>query len=365
MKPDYYLSRLFALPGLFLLLLLLTGCGNVGDPLPPLVLIPKSVSDLQALQVGNTIKLNWTLPEMNTDGSTISVLTGIEIYRLPSEGLSQASSGKLVFPESVQPWRVLRDTDLKTYKPGEKVTLIDPLAGVPMDTFSQTTLAFALKAFNKKGQDAGFSNIALTKLFPAPKPPQNLRSLEKEKSIEILWEAPSTNLDGSSIEEGIKFNVYRSEDPLALAWQRLNSTPLAEDSFKDETMELGKTYFYRARTVVPLSAGGIESLDSDRVEVTNKDIYPPSSPSEVAAISNGESISLVWSPNTEPDLAGYVVYRSGPEKKFEKISDTLVTTASFVDSSVVKSQTYFYRIKAADQKGNASDFSEEVSEKVE
>ena len=130
-------------------------------------------------------------------------------------------------------------------------------------------------------------------------------------------------------------------------------------------MELGKTYFYRVRSVAPPSAGGIESLDSDRVEVTNKDIYPPKPPSEVAAISNGESISLVWSPNTEPDLAGYVVYRSGPEKKFERISDSLLTTASLVDSSVVKGQTYIYRIKAIDQKANASDFSEEVSEKVE
>ena len=365
MKPDYNLSRLIALPGLFLLLLLWTGCGNVGDPLPPLVLIPKQVSDLQAMQVGNTIKLSWTLPESNTDGSTVPVLTGIEIYRLPSDGLSRASSGKLVISESVQPWRVLRDIELKAYKPGEKVTLIDPLGGVPMDTFPQTTLAYALKAFNKKGQDAGFSNISLIKLFPAPKPPQNLRSFENEKYVEILWEVPSTNLDGSPIGTGVQFNVYRSEDPQALSWQRLNSTPLAGDSFKDETMELGKTYFYRVRAVVPPSAGGIESMDSDRVEVTNRDTYPPSPPLEVAAISNGEAISLVWSPNTEPDLAGYVVYRSGPEKKFEKISDTLVTTASFIDSSVVKSQTYLYRIKAVDQKGNASDFSEEVSEKVE
>ena len=365
MKPDYFLCRYFVLPGLLPILLLLSGCGNVGDPLPPLVLIPKPVSDLRALQVGNNVKLSWTLPEINTDGSTTPVLTGIEIYRLPSEGLSRSPSGNLVFPESIQPWRVLRDFELKAYKPGEKVTLIDPLAGIPMDAFPQTTLAYALKGFNKKGQDAGFSNIALTKLFPAPNPPQNLRSLEKEKYVEILWEAPSTNLDGSPIEDGAMFNVYRSEDPQALSWQRLNLTPVVGNSLKDETMELGKTYFYKVRTLAPPSAGGIESRDSDSIEVSNKDTYPPSPPSEVTAISSGETISLVWLPNTEPDLAGYIVYRSGPEKKFERISDTLVTKASYIDSSVVKSQTFFYRIKAVDQKGNVSDFSEEVSEKVE
>ncbi len=31
--------------------------------------------------------------------------------------------------------------------------------------------------------------------------------------------------------------------------QRLNSTPVAGVSFKDETMEFGKTYFYRVRAV--------------------------------------------------------------------------------------------------------------------
>jgi fibronectin type 3 domain-containing protein len=261
--------------------------------------------------------------------------------------------------------RILREYELEAYKPGDNLTLIDPLVGIPMNTFPRTTLAYALKAFNKKGQDAGYSNIILTKLFPAPRPPQNLRSLENENYIEILWEAPSTNLDGSPIEAGFMFNVYRSEDPKASSGQRLTSTPVTGDSYKDETMELGRTYFYRVRSMAPPSAGGIESLDSDRVEVTNKDIYPPKPPSEVAAISNGEIISLVWSPNTEPDLAGYVVYRSGPEKKFERISDSLLTTASLVDSSVVKGQTYIYKIKAIDQKGNASEFSEEESEKVE
>jgi hypothetical protein len=364
-KPEYLLCRHFVLPSLVLLPLLFTGCGNVGDPLPPLVQIPRPVSDLQALQVGNTVKLSWTIPEINTDGSSTPVLTGIEIYRLPSEGLSRTVSGEPVFPESVQPWRVLRENELETYKPGDKLTLIDPLVGIPLDTFSRTTLAYALKAFNKKGQDAGFSNIVLTQLFPAPKPPQNLRSFQNEKAIEILWEAPLTNLDESPVDSGVKFNVYRSEDPKASSSQRLNLAPLTGDSFKDETMELGKTYFYWVRSVAPPSAGGIESLDSNPVEVTNKDIYPPKPPSEVAAISNGEAISLVWSPNTEPDLAGYVVYRSGPEKKFEKFSDTLLTKTSLIDSSVVKGQIYFYRIKAIDQKGNASDFSEEVSEKVE
>ena len=98
---------------------------------------------------------------------------------------------------------------------------------------------------------------------------------------------------------------------------------------------------------------------------TSPDTTAPLAPQLDGATLDQGLVGVWWQPNSEPDLAGYVIYRSGPEKKFERISDTLVTTASFIDSSVLKSQTYFYRIKAVDQKGNVSDFSEEVSEKVE
>ena len=99
--------------------------------------------------------------------------------------------------------------------------------------------------------------------------------------------------------------------------------------------------------------------------MTNADTYPPKPPAEVTAISSAQGISLVWLPNTEADLTGYWVYRSGPDKKFQRLQDQLLTTASIIDKSVEKGQTYFYRVKAVDLKGNESEFSEEVSDTVE
>ncbi|MFN8008135.1 MAG: hypothetical protein U0V70_14150 [Terriglobia bacterium] len=365
MKLDSRLSRYFALPSAALLLFLLAHCGNIGDPLPPLVQIPTKVSDLQALQVGNTVRLSWSLSKANTDGSAPPSLKGIEIFRLPVEGLFQNASGKTVFPESVEPWRVLRQTELENFKPGEKLTLVDPLAGVPLKSIAQTTLGYALKAFNNKGQDAGYSNVVVIKLFSPPEPPHNLKSVLSEKAIETLWEEPASNLDGSAVDTPLRFVVYRSDDPKVAPGVRLTSSPTNGNSFKDETMELGKTYYYSIRTVASPNAGGIESLDSERLEVTNLDVYPPRPPSEITAISNGENISLVWPANPEPDLAGYLVYRAGPEKKFEKLTNQPITMASWVDTAVAKGQVYFYKIQAVDQKGNVSNFSEEISEKVE
>ena len=64
-------------------------------------------------------------------------------------------------------------------------------------------------------------------------------------------------------------------------------------------------------------------------------------------------------------MAGYWVYRSGPDKKFQRLQNQLLTTASIIDKSVEKGQTYFYRVKAVDLKGNESEFSEEVGDTVE
>ena len=140
---------------------------------------------------------------------------------------------------------------------------------------------------------------------------------------------------------------------------------MKESSFKDQSIELGKSYVYSVRPVVETPSGPVEGEDSQPLEVTNADTYPPKPPTEVTAISGGQGISLVWLPNTEPDLAGYWIYRSGPDKKFQRLQDQLLTTASIIDKSVEKGQTYFYRVKAVDQKGNESRFSEEVSDTVE
>src|SRR6185369_16969314 len=53
---------------------LLAACGNIGEPLPPLVQIPKPISDLAVMQFGKEVKLSWTLPKLNIDGSEATTL---------------------------------------------------------------------------------------------------------------------------------------------------------------------------------------------------------------------------------------------------------------------------------------------------
>jgi hypothetical protein len=61
------MKRLLAAPAV----LWMAGCGYVGDPLPPLANVPPRVSDLAAIQRGSRIIVQFTVPDMTTEGQPI------------------------------------------------------------------------------------------------------------------------------------------------------------------------------------------------------------------------------------------------------------------------------------------------------
>ena len=79
-------------------------------------------------------------------------------------------------------------------------------------------------------------------------------------------------------------------------------------------------------------------------------------------------ISLFWSVNSEPDLAGYILYRSTdpnlPKDNWTVITPAGFTRTTFTDTNVETGKTYYYYVKAVDNAGNKSDASQVVSETV-
>ena len=51
--------------------LLLTSCGYIGDPLPPLANVPTPIEDVAAIQRGNAIIAHFTLPVLTTEAKPI------------------------------------------------------------------------------------------------------------------------------------------------------------------------------------------------------------------------------------------------------------------------------------------------------
>jgi thermitase len=91
------------------------------------------------------------------------------------------------------------------------------------------------------------------------------------------------------------------------------------------------------------------------------DVTPPANPAGLAATAGNGVVNLSWTASTEPDLAGYRVYRSTTSGSgYAERTTGLVTATSFADSSVTNGTTYYYVIRAADVSGNLSGDSAQV-----
>lgn len=343
----------------------LASCGNVRDPLPPLVRIPSRVGDLTAIQWGHHTTLKFTLPKLNTDGSTATTINQVKLFRLatPAQQLSKLDLKQ--FEHNAAVCLSLDQTQIAAQLEEGRLTLTDQLAEVPMGALSQTLVTYALRVFNKKGQDAGYSNLVTLQLISPLAPPEGLHvEAMAESSITLQWKRPARNLDGTELQPSVGYMVYRSETAQAKQRQLLTSKPIEETLFKDDSMALGPTYYYVVRSAVDSAGGIVESFDSAEIAATNPDLYAPKTPGELTAISNGKTVSLVWVPNMEGDLAGYLVWRREPGGQESKLTPKPILSPSYLDQAVEPGKSYQYRVQAIDTHGNLSAFSAEESVEV-
>jgi predicted small lipoprotein YifL len=83
--------------------------------------------------------------------------------------------------------------------------------------------------------------------------------------------------------------------------------------------------------------------------VTPVDTFPPAPPQRLAAIAGVDVINLIWEPNTEPDLAGYLVLRgTAPGGTLQALTPTPIRETTYRDQSVRAGERYVYAVVAVD-----------------
>ena len=80
---------------------------------------------------------------------------------------------------------------------------------------------------------------------------------------------------------------------------------------------------------------------------------------------NGElienTIVLAWSPNSEPDIVGYNIYRStNSGYPYTKLNSTLHPDTTFVDTDITVADAYYYVVTARIKPGSESRYSNEI-----
>lgn len=91
-----------------------------------------------------------------------------------------------------------------------------------------------------------------------------------------------------------------------------------------------------------------------------QDTEPPAPPRGFYSVTGDEKIYLYWIPNTEKDLAGYIIWRGfSYEGPFTKIAELSPYAESYIDYDVENGITYYYAISAYDTAYNESELSPE------
>ena len=191
----------------------------------------------------------------------------------------------------------------------------------------------------------------------------------------VLPRAPAAPATSETPPGPTRYNVYRelAPDPLVLpaqaavlpwnvaAPQPLNPAPLATLTYSDPIALDERERCYTVRAV----RGAVESAPPARVCGTPYDIYPPAAPINLTTVAGEGVVNLIWEPNVEDDLGGYIVLRAeaGGDTLLQ-LTATPIREPRYSDRGVTPGVRYTYLVKAVDSRVPLPNTSEpaEVSE---
>lgn len=355
---------------LLLLLVLLTGCASSGPPLPPSLEVPSPVTDLRVLRKGDKVYLAWTGPARTTDHQAIRHPGPTLICRSRENAMKECGTAADEVPAVAVTEKIRSKKQALPAK--TTVTYTDRLPILP-GVQPEDEINYAVEVLNDRKRGAGLSNQVRVPLLPAVPPPDGFQAEVTAQGVKITWPCPSPPLQLANVE--YRLQVFRrlegnqTDDKIA----EPDFTGCQGPTVLDTSFEWEKKYEYRAAVITIVSVPGkpvleIEGEDTPGVLVSTHDIFPPAVPSGLQAVFSGPGqqpfVDLIWSPDSDADLAGYNIYRHEEGGSAEKVNPELVKTPAYRDGKVQSGKTYFYSVSAVDMRDNESARSEETSEVV-
>ena len=192
---------------------------------------------------------------------------------------------------------------------------------------------------------------AATGALVAPPVPPALRS----RSI-VEW-PPASRYD--------LFEIIPSADgPLTMP-APLNMLPLVTPTYSDRRVEFGIDRCYSVRTVDVVEGLEVRSGLSLQTCVILIDTFPPAAPDGLMAVASEGAVSLIWQPNDEQDLAGYLVLRGAPPgETLQPLTPEPVLENIYRDTTAEPGVRYVYAVRAVDSapRPNVSPLSNQVED---
>jgi hypothetical protein len=310
--------------------LLAGGCGYVGDPLPPLANVPARVTDLAAVQRDGRIVAQFTVPQLTTEKRPIRGPLKFDLrigaVSPPFNADAWAAQAREIGPVAVE----------------NGIARCE----IPSAQWTGREIALAVRVSGGNGKESSWSDHSFLTVVPPPETPANLRAEATAEGVRLTWTA-----------RGGRFRVFRRP---ADSGPYVPVATVAKPEWIDAAVEYGTAYSYLVQTIVEIGNNKeAESDPSAAVAVTPVDKFPPAAPTGLRAAAAPSSVELAWERNTEPDLAGYRIYRAEPGGDWRKLADAS-QVPRYPDRDIAPGRAYRYAVTAVDQAGNESGRSETV-----
>jgi hypothetical protein len=366
----------------------LVSCGAPGVPIPPALELAKPVTDLRAARKGDKVYLAWTVPAKTTDRQSVRHPGATRICRSLKGPLADCKNPIAEIPAAQFPLPASATQHRDVLPAKVEANYTDILSPAIQEQDPTAEITYAVSVQNESGRSAGLSNQVQVPSAPTLPPPGHFRARVQSDGVLLSWDCPPA----VSAADGIahKLRIYRREQGKPSAAKvsdtKTNDTKISDETltdcsqadgaapeFLDQTFEWEKHYDYRASVLTVVSVPGkpefeVEGDDTPVVQVFAHDIFPPAVPTGLQAVFSGVGqapfVDLVWSPDTEADLAGYNVFRHEENEPPVKLNPDPVKIPAFRDSNVQPGKKYFYSVSAVDGRNNESAKSQEASEQV-
>ena len=184
--------------------------------------------------------------------------------------------------------------------------------------------------------------------YTPPPSPKNIEGKADSMNVRLNWQRSVSE----DLSEQMVYRSTLSDGPFEKIHRCFSC-----DSFTD-TIHVPGPYYYQ---IAALDHSGNTSY-SRKIFIEVQDVIPPAPPQNLLIESDTGQLILQWKENTEPDLAGYYLYRTVTENDPEHYvflnSEPLDTSYYVQDLPKITKNTFYYYAIAVDTSYNRSKPSE-------
>jgi len=347
-------------------------CGHKGAIMAPLTRIPKPVAGLTTWQQGGRILLKWAASGVYIDGRPLPATAVYEIWLLRNDQTeANLDRGVAVTKLWDKAFKLAaldiygRPSEAAPAAPAKPETLAPKTEfawdwAMSSEDWKATRLVVGVRVIAGKRSESDFVYMGWwpRKMPAAPGKPRATAFADR---IEVRWAAPTLSIDGAKIA-GLKgYNVYRKasgEAPVLL-----NTAPVAVSYFMDRAFAFGMPYVYSVRALSGDRAPYLESEESEGLEFSAVDTFPPTPPTKLTSVPAVGLVTLIWEAGTGEPAAGFKDWRRlDDEADFKLLTAGAIVENTYTDKTVESGHRYEYAVTAVDTAGNESDRSEVLTE---